>query len=58
MAWDRSTGKPLCKAIVWDDGRTRDVVDDFTQKLAEEGFEVRPGEWKKGDEAKEALFEL
>ncbi|EJD40350.1 glycerol kinase [Auricularia subglabra TFB-10046 SS5] len=58
VAWDRSSGKPLCKAIVWDDGRTRDVVDEFTKKLDEEGFEVRPGEWKKGNEAKEALFEL
>jgi len=58
VAWDRNTGQPLCRAIVWDDGRTREVVDQFTKKLDEEGFEVSPGVWKKGDDAKEALFDL
>ena len=43
---------------MWDDGRTREVVDEYTKKLHDEGFEVKPGEWKKGDEAKEALYEL
>ena len=58
VAWDRNTGQPLCRSIVWDDGRTREVVDQFTKKLDEEGFEVSPGVWKKGDDAKEALFDL
>ncbi|KAJ1911420.1 Glycerol kinase, partial [Tieghemiomyces parasiticus] len=26
VAWDRVTGKPLCKAIVWNDTRTKQVV--------------------------------
>lgn len=58
VAWDRASGKPLCRAIVWDDGRTREVVDEYARKLKEDGFEVRPGEWRKGDEAQEALYEL
>ncbi|CAD7942791.1 unnamed protein product [Amoebophrya sp. A120] len=32
VAWDRSTGKPLHKAIVWMDTRTHDVVKDLLQK--------------------------
>jgi glycerol kinase len=31
LAWDRATGKPLTKALVWQDGRSRSV----TERLAE-----------------------
>jgi glycerol kinase len=27
LAWDRSTGKPLTKALVWQDGRSRSVTE-------------------------------
>jgi glycerol kinase len=27
VVWDRSTGKPICNAIVWQDTRTQDIVD-------------------------------
>jgi glycerol kinase len=27
VVWDRETGKPICKAIVWQDTRTQDIVD-------------------------------
>jgi glycerol kinase len=27
VVWDRSTGKPVCNAIVWQDTRTQDIVD-------------------------------
>ncbi|KAJ7210447.1 glycerol kinase [Mycena pura] len=51
VAWSRKTGKPLCKAIVWTDSRTKNVVAHFEHKLAETGIEVAPGQWKKGPEA-------
>lgn len=40
MCWSRSTGKPLCNAIVWDDARTNAVVRQFEKKLDEEGIEI------------------
>eukprot|EP01067_Filipodium_phascolosomae_P006655 Filipodium_phascolosomae@DN493_c0_g1_i1.p1 len=32
IAWDRNTGKPLFKAIVWLDTRTQSIVDDICAK--------------------------
>lgn len=40
LCWSRSTGQPLCNAIVWDDARTNGVVRDFEKKLDEEGIEI------------------
>ncbi|ELU38238.1 glycerol kinase [Rhizoctonia solani AG-1 IA] len=51
VAWSRKTGKQLCRAIVWDDGRTKAEVTHYEKKLAEEGIEVKPGEFQKGPEA-------
>ncbi|KAF7331359.1 Glycerol kinase [Mycena kentingensis (nom. inval.)] len=51
VAWSRKTGKPLCKAIVWTDSRTKNIVAHFEHKLAETGIEVAPGEFKKGADA-------
>ncbi|QRV77718.1 FGGY-family carbohydrate kinase [Ceratobasidium sp. AG-Ba] len=51
VAWSRKTGKQLCRAIVWDDGRTKAEVTLYEKKLEEEGIEVAPGEFKKGPEA-------
>ena len=58
VAWDRKTGKPLCRAIVWDDARTKGTVAHFQHKLKHEGFEVSSGVIKKGDEAVNALREI
>ncbi|CCO30771.1 glycerol kinase [Rhizoctonia solani AG-1 IB] len=51
VAWSRKTGKQLCRAIVWDDGRTKAEVTLYEKKLADEGIEVKPGEFQKGPEA-------
>src|SRR4051812_31008702 len=37
VAWDRTTGRPLCNAIVWQDTRTKEICD----QLAEEGGQDR-----------------
>jgi len=34
VAWDRTTGKPICNAIVWQDRRTAEHID----RLAAEGY--------------------
>ena len=33
VAWDRVTGEPLHNAIVWHDGRTSAIVNEFVEKL-------------------------
>ncbi|EIN09624.1 glycerol kinase [Punctularia strigosozonata HHB-11173 SS5] len=58
VAWSKKTGKPLCKAIVWDDGRTKNVVAHYETVLRETGLEVEPGVFKKGEEGIAALREL
>ncbi|WVN85016.1 glycerol kinase [Cryptococcus depauperatus CBS 7841] len=40
VCWSRSTGKPLCNAIVWGDNRTIGVVREYEKKLDEEGIEI------------------
>jgi glycerol kinase len=57
VVWSRKTGRPLCKAIVWDDGRTGGVVAHYERKLEEEGIEV-DGKSYKGKEGKDALAKL
>lgn len=39
VAWDKVTGKPLCRAIVWDDARTKGTVAHYIDKLNKEGIE-------------------
>ncbi|KAI0060680.1 glycerol kinase [Artomyces pyxidatus] len=58
VAWSRKTGKPLCRAIVWDDSRTKNLVAHFEHKLKTTGIEVRPGTFKSGAEGIQALKEL
>ncbi|KAJ3731508.1 glycerol kinase [Lentinula guzmanii] len=58
VAWSRKTGKPLCKAIVWTDSRTKNTVIHYEKKLEEIGVEVKPGVWKKGKDGVEALREI
>ena len=47
VAWSRKTGKPLCKAIVWTDSRTKNTVAHFEQKLKTTGIQISPGVWNK-----------
>ncbi|KLO19006.1 glycerol kinase [Schizopora paradoxa] len=58
VAWDRTTGKPLCKAIVWDDSRTKGTVAHFQHKLRVEGIEVEKGVFKKGEDGIKALRDI
>jgi glycerol kinase len=57
VAWSRKSGKPLCKAIVWDDGRTAGVVAHYEKKLQEEGIQV-DGKSHKGQDGKKMLAKL
>lgn len=55
VAWSRTTGQPLCKAIVWADSRTKNTVAYYQHKLQRFGIEVSPGVFKKGEEGADAL---
>ncbi|KAM6497023.1 glycerol kinase [Amanita muscaria] len=58
VTWSRKTGKPFCKAIVWDDSRTKHTVVHFERKLRDVGIQVSPGKWKKGAEGASALRDI
>jgi glycerol kinase len=58
VAWSRKTGRSLCKAIVWDDARTKNTVAHFDSTLANTGIELADGSVKKGAEGVSALREL
>ncbi|KZV66311.1 glycerol kinase [Peniophora sp. CONT] len=58
VAWSRKTGKSLCRAIVWDDSRTRNLVTFFEQKLKNYGIETAPGHTKHGSAGVQLLKEL
>lgn len=57
VAWHRETGAPLCRAIVWDDARTKGTVAHFQHKLNVTGIETAPGKFRKGDDGVGALRE-
>jgi len=57
VVWSRTTGKPLSRAIVWDDSRTRDVVAHYSRILKTEGIEVG-GRVRSGADGAQALKEL
>ncbi|KAI0272316.1 glycerol kinase [Gloeopeniophorella convolvens] len=57
VAWSRKTGKPLCRAIVWDDSRTRGVVAHYEHVLKTEGIEI-DGQIRKGADGALGLKEL
>lgn len=46
VVWSRKTGKPICRAIVWDDSRTKKTVSDFAYKLETVGIETGTGVFK------------
>ncbi|KAH7885872.1 hypothetical protein F5I97DRAFT_1809204 [Phlebopus sp. FC_14] len=58
VVWSRSTGKPLCKAIVWTDSRTKNTVAHFENVLSQVGLEVECGRLEKGDQGVEALRDI
>jgi glycerol kinase len=58
VAWSRKSGKPLCKAIVWTDSRTKNVVAHFEHKLKDVGIQISQGVWKKGQEGIDALRDM
>lgn len=57
MVWSRKTGKPMSRAIVWDDSRTRGVVAHYTHLLKTQGIEVN-GRVRSGADGGQALKEL
>jgi glycerol kinase len=44
VVWSRKTGKPLHRAIVWTDSRTKNHVAFFEKKLTEVGLNGKMGE--------------
>lgn len=58
VVWSRGTGRPLCKAIVWTDSRTKSIVAHFEKLLASTGIEFESGRLRKGVDGVEALREM
>ncbi|KAL1711974.1 hypothetical protein EV715DRAFT_278264 [Schizophyllum commune] len=58
VAWSRSSGKPLCRAIVWTDSRTRNTATHYERLMDSVGIESSPGVFRKGDDGREYLKEL
>lgn len=57
VVWSRKTGKPLSRAIVWDDSRTRGVVAHYEHLLKTQGIKVN-GQLRSGADGVESLKEL
>ncbi|KAI0279962.1 glycerol kinase [Russula aff. rugulosa BPL654] len=57
VVWSRKTGKPLSRAIVWDDSRTRGVVAHYEHLLNAQGIMVN-GQLRSGADGAEGLKEL
>ncbi len=43
VVWDRHTGKPVSRAIVWQDTRTAALLPDIAAELSEEEIKARSG---------------
>ncbi|MCD4650220.1 MAG: glycerol kinase GlpK [Candidatus Cloacimonetes bacterium] len=43
VVWDKATGKPLYRAIVWQDTRTREIVNKLAKEHSSEYFQQRTG---------------
>ncbi|GAA4702581.1 glycerol kinase GlpK [Kocuria gwangalliensis] len=43
VVWDRTTGKPVYNAIVWQDTRTQAIVDEFAKNGGVDRFRKRTG---------------
>ncbi|KAF8493255.1 glycerol kinase [Russula emetica] len=57
VVWSRNTGKPLSRAIVWDDSRTRGVVAHYEHLLKTQGIMVN-GQLRSGADGAESLKQL
>lgn len=57
VAWSRSTGKPLGKAIVWADSRTKHTIGQVENILETTGIEVEPGVFRRGQDGVDAIRE-
>jgi glycerol kinase len=55
--WSRKTGKPLARAIVWDDSRTRGIVMHFENLLESQGIEI-DGKVRRGKDGALGIKEL
>ena len=58
VAWSRRTGKPLAKAIVWADSRTKHTVAHLIKVLDKDGLELESGRVITGKEATDQLQTL
>jgi glycerol kinase len=43
VVWDRKTGKPVYNAIVWQDTRTDDIINDWAQDGGQNRFRAKVG---------------
>jgi glycerol kinase len=43
VAWDRTSGRPLCNAIVWQDTRTKDLCDALANDGGQDRFRDKVG---------------
>jgi glycerol kinase len=57
VVWSRKTGKPLSRAVVWDDSRTRGVVARYARSLKTQGIKV-DGQLRSGADGAEGIKEL
>lgn len=57
VAWSRKTGKPVSRAIVWDDIRVKNLVTHFENQAKNHGVEYE-GKVHKGEDGLKALRKL
>ena len=43
VVWDRSTGEPVCNAVVWQDTRTDRIVDELARDGGQDRFRAKTG---------------
>ncbi len=43
VVWDKSTGKPICNAIVWQDTRTDAVINELVKDGGQDRFRLKTG---------------
>ena len=48
----------MCRAIVWSDSRTKNIVSHYEKVLTETGIEIEIGQFREGINGVEALREL
>jgi glycerol kinase len=41
--WDKKTGKPLYNAIVWQDTRTDQIINEFAKQGGQDRFRAKVG---------------